>query len=100
VSLVAIVLSIGLMIAYGVLFLRPRYRLLAAALASAAISLLYFAMYLTAVESEAVGRLSVIMLGATGIAAIALAIGHVIFERGKAGRMTGAREAHSREYTP
>lgn len=102
--LICIILSVGLLIAYGVLFLRPRYRILSAALVSAAVFLLYFALYLAAENSEAVGRLSAIMLGVTGLATIALAIGHVIFERGAAGKMTGTRKTdaahHSREYTP
>ncbi len=92
-ALVSIILSIGLVIAYGLLFLRPRLRLLAAALMSAGLFFLYLALALAAPEVEAVNRLAIIMLGPTGLGALALAVAHMLFERGNAGAMTGKRRS-------
>lgn len=98
--IVFIIISIVLMVVYGVMFMRPKYRILAAAIVSASLFFLYLA--LANLGSEAVNRLSIIMLGITGVGTAALVAGHLIFERGRAGRLTGSRDTtrSSREYTP
>ncbi len=96
--LVFLIASIILMAAYGVLFLRPKFRIAAAAIISASVFFLYLA--LASVGTESVNRLSIIMLGVTGLGAVILGICHVIFERGSAGRMTGARRPPRPDDTP
>lgn len=97
--LLFIIVSILLMAGYGVLFLRPRFRILAAAVISASVFFLYLA--LANLGSESVNRLSIIMLGVTGLGTIGLVIGHLVFERGNSGRLTGARAGKpAREHTP
>ena len=95
-TLITVILSICLLVTYGALFLRPKFRILAAALVSGSIFFLYLTMALALPQSEVISRISIIMLGVTGLGTIVLGILHVMFERGAAGTMTGARRPRGR----
>jgi hypothetical protein len=88
--LVLVIVSIVLMGAYALMFLRPKWRLLAAASVSASAFCLYLA--LNDLGGPNVSRVSVVMLGVTGLGAIALGLCHIVFERGSGrGNGTDAR---------
>lgn len=99
-TLISVILSICLTIAFVVLFfIRRRYRLLGLALLSAALFFLYLPLAMI-FEVGQINALATIMLAVTAIAALVLLIAHFIAERGRKRERPTEREPHPGEGTP
>ncbi len=99
-TLISVILSICLTIAFVVLFfIRKRYRLLALALLSASLFFLYLPLAMI-FEFGTVNALSTIMLAVTAIAALVLLIAHFLAERGRKRDHPAEHDSRPGEGTP